>query len=187
MWQVGEKLGFGPQPSELTSKIVQYLTGEHLLKMRAAGGLLCITHYGVKEVERALENPDRQTQHFAARSAVNIVHVNNMVNSQIQQGSAGLSQIANITQTATITQNQLADLKEIIDALRDVNSEESLTADQKNELDTEIETLALQAKASKPKVERIKESLSSAKNILEGAAIGAVIVTRIGAWLAGLP
>lgn len=178
MWQLGEKLGFD---KELTENIVEYLVGEFLIQYQALGGAIGITHYGVREVEEALENPNQSTEHFAPLATVNIIHVaGSMVNSQVQQSSAGSMQIA------TINSNQLADLKEIIANLRDIIRNENLTPDQKDELSTEIETLAVQSKASKPKPQRIKESLVSAKNILEGAAVGAMIAVKISALLIGL-
>jgi hypothetical protein len=48
MNEIGGKLGFG---EELTDKIVSYLIGENLLEWAAMGGLIELTHWGLKEVE----------------------------------------------------------------------------------------------------------------------------------------
>jgi hypothetical protein len=178
MWQLGEKLGFG-QRSELTFKIYQYLIGEGLIKGTGMGGEMGITHRGIKEVEAALENPQQSTEHFAPLATVNIIHVNSMVNSQIQQSVAGS------TQTATIDATQVATLKEIIAELKDIVDREKLTVDQQEDLEKEKAVLALEANSSKPNKNRIKESLSTAQKILTVASVGLAVATKIGALLAG--
>ncbi|AIF83032.1 hypothetical protein NTE_00957 [Candidatus Nitrososphaera evergladensis SR1] len=187
MWQVGQELGFGEGHSELTHIIVQYLTGEGLITGTGIGGNIGITHFGIKEVEEALEHPEQPTEHFAPLATVNIIHVGQMNNSQIQASGANSSQTATLTQSSGISQEQLVELRDIISMLRETASTADLTPEQKGELNTEIETLALQAQSSKPKSQRIKECLVTAKNILEGVAAGAAIVARIGALLNGLP
>jgi len=41
--------------------IVEYLVGENLVEYVAIGGEIAITHYGRKEIERALSAPDIAT------------------------------------------------------------------------------------------------------------------------------
>ena len=180
MFLIGEELGFGQRPSELTDKIVQYLRGEGLIEFHAIGGIIGITHGGIKEVEQSLEEPEEPTEHFAPLATVNIVHVNSMVNSNIQQSGAGSMQ------TLTISATQVANLKEIIDELKAIIEKERLTPDQKEELNTEVEVLALEAKSSKPKASRIKDSLTTAQTILTVASVGLAVATRIGVLLAGM-
>ena len=48
------------------------------------GGIISITHYGIKEVEDAKASPAQPTHHFPA---VNVINVGSMVNSAIQQAS----------------------------------------------------------------------------------------------------
>lgn len=180
MWKLGEKLGFGGHGSELTLKIYQYLVGEGLIRGTGLGGDFAITHWGIKEVESSLENPEQPTEHFVPLATINVIQVGSMVNSNIQQGGAGS------TQTATISSAQIADLKQIIEELRQVIERKTLSPEQKEELNTEIEVLALEAKSSKPKASRIKDSLSTAQKILTVASVGLTVVTKIGALLAGL-
>jgi hypothetical protein len=90
MWTVGEKYGFD---RDTTVKITQYLQGEGLLKFQALGGLIGITHRGVSEVEKALTNQNDPTEHFPPAKTVNIIHVNQMTNSQIQQNASIQSNI----------------------------------------------------------------------------------------------
>ena len=53
MWEIGDQLGFD---RDLTIFIVQYLKAEGLIQFRALGGIISITHYGIKEAERSLNN-----------------------------------------------------------------------------------------------------------------------------------
>ncbi len=185
MWDVGKELDFGGFGSDLTHTIVQYLMGEGLIRGSGMGGYISITHYGIKEIEEALEKPNQPTEHFAPFATINLVHVDNMVNSQIQQSGTSSTQSANINQT-TLNEDKMTELKEIISILSEVHAKESLTTEQKNELQTEIETLSIQAKASKPKFQRIKDSLEGAKNVLESAAVGAMVIAKIVAFLHGI-
>jgi hypothetical protein len=67
--EVGAELKF---PYDETRRIVEYLIGEHLLEARAMGGVIGLTHWGIKEVEQALENPDKPTEHFLPINIINI-------------------------------------------------------------------------------------------------------------------
>ena len=67
------------------------LVCDYLLKEGLIAGTLdavCLTHAGVVEIEAALSQPDRPTEHFP----VNIIHIERMSHSQIQQGTAGSTQ-----------------------------------------------------------------------------------------------
>jgi hypothetical protein len=61
MWEIGDQLGFD---RDLTISIAQYLKGEGLIEFRALGGIISITHYGIKEAERSSNNiqPTEQIQ-----------------------------------------------------------------------------------------------------------------------------
>lgn len=73
IWEIGQELGFGGFDSEKTIKIVQWLEGEFLIKTKYVGGLIGITHNGIKEVEEAQLKPTNQTEHFYAHS-INVVN-----------------------------------------------------------------------------------------------------------------
>ena len=51
-------------------------------------GIVHLTHAGTVEIEMALSKPDAPTAHFP----VNIIHIGQMSQSQIQQGSIGSTQ-----------------------------------------------------------------------------------------------
>ncbi len=69
--------------------VVEYLSAEALIEP-GMGNQASITHDGVVEVEEALEDPSRPTEHFPA---VNLVMVQgSVVGSQIQAGTIGSEQ-----------------------------------------------------------------------------------------------
>jgi hypothetical protein len=91
----------------------------------------------------------------------------------------------------TINQNQTDVLKEIITELRKIQSQSELSTEQKEELEAEIQTIENQAKSPKPKVQIIKNALSSAKELIEQgsgvASAAAPLIARIASWLSGIP
>jgi hypothetical protein len=67
----------GPALSpEAVESAVSFLDAEGLLRVVAFGGVLALTHEGVKEYERATTHPDRPTTYFPPISIVrNVLHV----------------------------------------------------------------------------------------------------------------
>ena len=59
--ELGEELGFS---YDQTHKHVNYLISEGLLNPFGFGGLIKISHSGIKEVEEAVSNPKKPTEHF---------------------------------------------------------------------------------------------------------------------------
>jgi len=74
--------------------VMQYLDQEGLAEFRYMGGGIGITHRGVVEVERALSKPEQATQYFPP---FNVIHVENMIGSQIQQGSHHVTQSQDVS------------------------------------------------------------------------------------------
>lgn len=185
--QVAEPLGFDDNIAEA---VVQYLRGEELLEATTSGLVapryfdvgLHIKHKGIKEVEAALTTPQSPTEHFPA-NVVNYISIGSMINSNISQASPGSYQ------AIFITENSKQELKEIVLALKEVLRQAHLKQEQKEELESEIQTLESQMGSPKPKAIIIRESLSSAKRILEsaGGPVGAAapLSTKIAAWLSG--
>ena len=88
------------------------LVCEYLLNEGLIGGTLdavCMTHAGMVEIEAALTRPDKPTEHFP----VNIIHIEQMHQSQIQQGTVAS------TQSGTFTSLDLAAVAEFIRGLKD--------------------------------------------------------------------
>jgi Mn-dependent DtxR family transcriptional regulator len=71
---IAESLDFD---GETIDRAIDYLVGEGLLAW-AAMGMVELTHLGVKEIEDALEHPERPTEHFPA-SVVNYINVESMI------------------------------------------------------------------------------------------------------------
>jgi len=159
MWDVGNELGMS---SDETVSAVDYLVGEGLATHRAIGGAIAMTHQGVVEVERSLSAPEAPTQYFPP--VVNILHVQNMIGSQIQQGTH------HSTQTQTVASSDIEAIKNLVEKLKAGLSSIPLNGDQKNEADAEIQTVEAQLKSSKPKINILRESLKTLRNLIEGLA-----------------
>lgn len=152
--------------------VAQYLDGERLIKAHwtLGGGdeaAINITHYGVTQIETALNEPEKPTHYFPP--VVNIINVHQMYGSQIQQGTQGSAQ------TGTFNP---ANLKELTDAIHQVKEELSkvnLSGDDRAEADAEIQTLESQSKSPRPKWTIIKESWAAILRIAESVGIPILI------------
>jgi hypothetical protein len=152
---IGREIGLGANEAE---NIVDYLRNEGLVDTTKEE--VAISHNGIKEVETARKNPEKPTDHFP----VNIIHVGQMIDSQIAQASPGTTQLNILSNDdRRAVETDLALLKEHIDQLE-------LQPEQESDLRAEIETIEGQMKSSKPKWAIIKESFSSIMGILQVAA-----------------
>jgi hypothetical protein len=171
LWQLGDELGF--TYSETTG-ICNYLRVEGLIKNITHDGLIAITHRGIKEVETALSKPEESTTHFPA---LNYIHVEHMIGSQIQQGANQSSQV--------LTYNT-KDIEAILKFVADLKSqlpELKLDSETEAEVDSDISTIESQVKSPRPKFTVIKECLLSIRTVLEGIAgnaIAAILLQQIG-------
>jgi hypothetical protein len=177
---VGANLGIGG--AELDS-IVGYLNDEGLLKHAGLGGIISITHEGVVEIERSIEAPSEPTEHFPPMTVVNnIVNVGgSMYGSQVLQGSQGGSQAMQTGVTE--------DLREIVELIRQRLPELGLKDEDQQELKSDLAALQSQAESPKPKGGIIREALTSARRILEGAAgkmVAAPLLAKLGVVIATL-
>lgn len=166
MWDIGNELGFNRNETDL---IAQYLQGEGLIKFVTLGGGISITHYGVTQVEKAFSEPDKPTEYFPP---INIINVQNMIGSQIQQGTN------NSTQTGTFSVSDMDKITNFIQEISTKVPQLNLNPEDKDELNSEISTIKVQSSSSRPKTSIIKESLRTIRNILEGMA-GSVLATEL--------
>jgi hypothetical protein len=176
MWEIGEKIGTGGHPSIETHNIVKWLTGEDLIKGRAVGGIIGLTHRGIREVEDARRHPERSTEHFPSNVINNVINnFGTMYNPALQQGTS------NSNQTITITQQQHESIIEAIRQIKEIVQQqgESIPDEKCEELEREIALAEIESKANKPKWERLKGYLTSTKNIAEGTAIAVSLVPKI--------
>jgi hypothetical protein len=158
MWELGTELGFD---REKTHNIVDYLTDEGLIEPKALGGGIAITHDGIIEIEDSQSNPGSPTRHFLP---MNLIHIENMNNSAIQQGTSFS------TQTINFTIDKTENLKKIIDEIENIKEQITLDRLVFEELVSEIDTLKSQIKSPKPKSIIVTESLKTIRSILEGVA-----------------
>lgn len=154
---IGREIGLDASEAE---NIVDYLGNEGLVDTTKED--VAISHDGIKEVEAARKNPEKPTDHFP----VNIIHVGQMIGSQIAQASPGAAQmnIVAVDERRAIEED-LALLKEGIHQLQ-------LPPEQESDLEAEMETIEAQMKSSKPKKEIVKAAYASIKGILQSAAGG---------------
>jgi hypothetical protein len=156
MAEIGGSLGFTDDECSLT---VQYLDGEGLLKYVSLDGWIGITHLGVLEVESALQNPEKPTDHFPP--AQNIIHIETMTNSVIQQG------VANSSQSVAFGSNDTQLIAQFLGVVAACLPSMRLSDEDKNEALSEIATTRAQLDSPKPKTGIIQSSLSTLVSILE--------------------
>jgi len=165
---IGESLGVD-RIEALT--IADYLANEGLISLfDDEANIVALTHQGAVEVEAVLSKPTEPTEHFLP---FNYIHVENMTNSQINQGST------NTNQTQNITQNHIEKFTEFVrlfeENVKDLAFE---SADAKNEAIAEVSTIRAQLSSPKPKYEIIRQAGQSVKSILEKAA-GSMIAEKL--------
>lgn len=166
---ISKKLGFNREETRL---IVKYLADESLIKTTTTQYSIWLDHKGRKEIEEALRNPDKATKYFSPYSSINIIHINNMENSVLQQGTI------NSEVNSYFDNNQINNLDNIINEINSVKETLDISINLHKELMAEIQTLQSQKQSPRPKNIIIKESLKSIRTILEGAA-GNTVATII--------
>jgi hypothetical protein len=174
VFQLGEGLGFS---RDYTFKIYQYLKGEGLAEMHTLGGLVGITHYGVRAVEEAIAEPDRETHYFPP---VSIISVGTMVNSIIQQAGGDAKQ------RIDIEQYRYDEIRAVLDEIKHTVESIGLTDQARQDIQSDIATALVQLSASRPKPSIITECLHSIRSILESAAggvIAAPLIAKISHFL----
>ncbi len=145
-----------------------YLVGEYLAERKTMGSV-GITHYGIKEYEDAIKHPDQETTYFPP---LNILYVQHMEHSQIQQGNIQSS----MSQSIVIENKN--EIEQFIKLLKERQEELGLERRTETDLNADISTIEAQLKSSRPKTNILKESISSIKSILEGTA-GSIIAVEL--------
>ena len=167
MWDIGNEFDLEQQE---THNITDYLEGEGLLEYAALGGWIEITHYGILEVEQALSSPQEPTEHFPP--VVNIIHVQSMTHSQIQQGNI------DSTQTGKWTAAQTQELRDFLAHLEGKLDALSLAPDDEAEARVDVTTIKAQLESPRPHQVVIVEMLKSIRTILEKAA-GSIVAEEL--------
>ena len=107
-----------------------------------------------------MNKPDKPTEHFP----VNIIHIEQMSHSQIQQGTSGS------TQSGTFTSLDLAAVADFVRKLKDQLPQLGLTGNDEAVAQSDVATIEAQLSSPWPKEAIVKESLLSIRNIAEGTA-----------------
>lgn len=172
-YEIGESLSFHEQ---LTENVIRYLEDEGLIKSVSAQGDISITHQGILEIEEVLSNPSEPTEHFLP---FNIILGSTIINSQIQQGSPGA------TQMVVISVEEKQQLEEIIKSLKEQTTEFGLDEENKVDLETQIKTIETQISSPKPRKPIIIESLKAILASAAGSLLASGLLQQITAWIGG--
>lgn len=159
MRQIGSALGFG---NDETKQIVYYLIDERLLEFAAAGGLIQLSHRGLKEIERARLNPKQRTTYFPP--AINVIHIGRMSQSQIQQGTS-----QSVQSFAIDSQISIDSINAFIDDLKRKLNDLGLNDDDRTVVEAYVATLEPQLKSPRPDRTIINAALGSLRTVLLGA------------------
>jgi hypothetical protein len=160
-------------------QVAQYLVDEHLLKWAAMGGVLEITHYGIKEVEQSRSQPSMPTVHFPP---FNVIHIEHMTQSQIQQGTTGSVQ----QMSQAISSNDAEILRRFLAVLERQLVALHLSTDAQAELEAQIATMTGQMKSANPKRSILKDAGSAALEILmsaPGRAAAEEVLKHVPDWI----
>lgn len=163
MGEIGRQLGLS---REEIRNVMNYLDGEGLAMYRGIGGQIAMTHAGVVQVEKALSKPEIQTEYFPP--VVNILNIQSMIGSQIQQGTHGS------TQSQTISVKDIAAIENLLTQVKSALGSLQMQDEVHREAEAEIQTVEAQLKSSKPKSAIIRESLVTLRALIEGVASNAL-------------
>lgn len=166
--EISEELGLDENEGW---KIYDYLKAKGFADSTVMGGYINITIYGIDLVEDILSDSGIDANN--SQQVMNFIHVQNMNNSQITQGST------QVNQTLNITENQSVSLSEFV-KLFEQKIEEILfdSEDEKSEAIAEVSTIKSQLNSPKPKWEIIKLAGGTVKGILEKAA-GSIVAQQL--------
>jgi len=140
-----------------------------MIDVMSKDGIVKILQSGIEEVENALLKPDEPTEHFPP--VKNIIIIEKVTDSQIQIDSPHSIQIK--------ADKELTDkLEELNKFIKDNIEQLMLNEDDKQELQTEIQTIDIQLSSPKPKRNILKECVSSIRRVMEGAT-GQIIASQI--------
>ena len=162
--ELTEGLSYTPEDFD---NITTYLVNEGLLKRWSMAADFGITHQGVIEVEEAHTHPEKPTEHFLPM--VNVINIQQMTNSQIQQGTSHSFQ--------SQTNNSVEILKELLGKIEDTIQQSSVSEEKKEIASLSCEVIKTQADL--PKANRnpslIKNSWVKLSKLADVIAIGEFI------------
>ncbi len=123
-----------------------------------------LTHPGIREVEESRSHPETPTEHFPPLGTITQHFHGDVISSAIQAGSPGA------TQTVTVGDLNLKLVREVVDQYEKDEAALGLDASEAEEARAEIKTIRAQLDSPRPKPLVVRESLTSLRAIVEGAA-----------------
>lgn len=154
-----------------TTSVFDYLVEEGLAKCPSLGGGASITHEGVREVERALTEPDRPTEHFPP--AVTVHFHGDVVGSQVQTGTVGSSQ-----HQVAFVETHRDDIARFVAALRAALADARVDDGVRAEGEASLVAVEAQLALDKPNRGLLREGLRSLRAIAEN-------LVASGIWAGG--
>lgn len=126
---------------------VNYLSGEELVEEKSTvlGKLYSITHKGVKEIERSIQNPEKSTEHFSSQ----VIQIFNAPVGTVQSGNNNSSYVSQVNNIGAEVQDTIKKLKSLVG---------SLPENHQNDASEVIEDLQEEI-ANPTKQSRLKSSL----------------------------
>jgi hypothetical protein len=181
---LGNLPDLGGMNEEEAKAAYHYLRGKGLIDPSNLGYAARVSAYGHDALRDAQLTPDKSTSAFPAIT-YNILHVETMTGSNIQQGTAH----SQITATHTITTQQFVEsVQKLVDQLDGVTS--SLPAPAQEQTREALSELRAAVNVSAPDASRLRRGLESLRGIMEHAAGHLVAVGALDAiakLLASLP
>ncbi len=152
-------------------ELTQILDSNGVIKMHPSLSNLNakITVSGVhflQQIEREILKSEKP---IPVSSTINVVQVQNMINSPFQQGTS-----QSTFQNNTRIQEHIEELKSFLNDLKQSIDNLNISDDLKSELESEIATAEAQAKHPKPRATAIKETLDSIRKVFEGVSINLI-------------
>jgi len=129
---------------EEAGSIAQYLVDQGLIEWAAFGGIIAITHLGIREMEQAEREPEIPTRYLPP---FNVIHIEHMTNSMVQQGTNQSVQYLSQPVLAAET----SDLAGFLRGVRLRKADLGLAAEAEADLDAQLATLDAQMKSPRPK------------------------------------
>ena len=154
-----------------------YLGNQGYIQGVTGVGGISITFEGVRLVESWHAGPD--PLHPEPRVG-NTVNIGTAVNSQIQQGNTDSSQ------SMSVSNQTLEHIQGVVSALEEALGDLGLKDEDRDEMEAQLTTAKGQLGSRKPRMEVVKASLASMKEILEGAAAVGAAAAKIGGFAAAV-
>lgn len=164
--ETGKELGFN---QERIQAIMYWLQNENLIKFETTTSF-CMTNYGIRIIEDAITNPEQPTGPFIA---YNSIHIDQMINSNIQQGTV------NSIQQVIIQQKDLEMINTFVNKFEGILEKLNLDSIQRQDVTVNIDTIRAQTKSSKPKKQTVVDALNSIREILQALPTAQILATEL--------